>query len=303
MLQGLKERVDAALLEKVNIICSRVRHLDPVKPNILWLHDLWNDPEAAHLANPAERAKFAQLVFVSHYQMHTYNLGLGVPLGAGVVLQNAIEPIPLHQKPASPIRLIYHTTPHRGLEILVPCFEVLAKEYGSAVHLDVYSSFSIYGWPERDKQYHELFELCRRHPHITYHGFQPNHVIRAALQQAHIFAYPSIWPETSCIAAIEAMSAECEVVCPNYAALPETTANFAALYQFDEDINIHANRFVNVLGGVIHTYLTDFSSVKERLKIQKAYMDSVYNWTGRARQWTYLLESIVNRHYAQSKNT
>ena len=43
---------------------------------------------------------------------------------------------------------------------------------------------------------------------MTYHGFKPNDVVRKALSEAHIFAYPSIWVETSCISAIEAMSLE-----------------------------------------------------------------------------------------------
>jgi hypothetical protein len=45
MNKGLKDRVSSDLLEQFQIICSRVRELDD-KPRILWLHDLWNDPEA-----------------------------------------------------------------------------------------------------------------------------------------------------------------------------------------------------------------------------------------------------------------
>ena len=92
------------------------------------------------------------------------------------------------------------------------------------VHLDVFSSFNAYGWAERDEPYQELFDKIEAHPQMTYHGFKPNNIVRNALQKAHIFAYPSIWMETSCIALMEAMSAGLMCVHPNLAALPETAA-------------------------------------------------------------------------------
>ena len=45
MDRALKERVDNDLLEQFYIIKSRVRWVDPKRPNILWLHDTWDDPE------------------------------------------------------------------------------------------------------------------------------------------------------------------------------------------------------------------------------------------------------------------
>jgi glycosyltransferase involved in cell wall biosynthesis len=293
MLAELRQRVKPELLDQFNLICSRVRHIDPQKKNILWLHDLWNDPEASHLRDARSLGRFTKLVFVSHYQQYSYFAGLGVPYSAGVVMQNAIEPIPFHAKPATDdgrINLIYHTTPHRGLELLVPVFIELTREFPN-IHLDVFSSFNAYGWPDRDKPYQELFDICREHPQITYHGFQPNSVVREALQRAHIFAYPSIWVETSCIAAIEALSAGCEIVCPTLGALPETTANFARLYPWHENPNVHANLFLNLLANVIERYKPN----TPKQDIQRNYASIVYSWKHRAEQWnglfSYLLES------------
>jgi len=292
MYEGLMSRLPSHLTDRFNIICSRVRDVDSSKRNLLWLHDTWDDPESQHLKDKKSLDRFEKLIFVSHYQQSTYNLGLGVPYDKGIVLQNAIVPIEQHEKPQGTINIIYHTTPHRGLELLVPVCEFLAKQ-NLDFHLDVYSSFNIYGWPARDEPYLALFERIKNHPNMTYHGFQSNSVIREALKKAHIYAYPSIWPETSGISVIEAMSAGCNVICPTLAALPETCANFAVMYGWNEDNNKHANMFAGLLGMVIQEYRASFN--QERLKFQKAYFDSFYNWDMRARQWQDFLESLGDK--------
>ena len=293
MRNQLYSRVDPDLLDKFQIICSRVRWIDPKKPTILWCHDTWDDPESQHLKEEERRARFEKFVFVSNYQLSTYNLALQVPYAQSFVMQNAIEPIELKDKNQDQIKLIYHTTPHRGLNVAVAAIMELAKNYGDKIHFDVFSSFEAYGWKDRDKEFEDLFNNIREHPQMTYHGYQPNEKVREALQEAHIFAYPSIWPETSCIAAIEAMSAGCQVVCPNFAALPETTANFATMYQWSEDIQFHANVFANMLNAAIQNHYDE--NTQRKLLYQKNYTDNFYNWDLRANQWTGFLQGLSNQ--------
>ena len=120
MQKALHEQLPEDIRDKFQIIPSRVRSLDPDKIPVLWLHDLAEDPESEHLRNPSNRNKFKKLVFVSHWQFATYHKMLGIPYSESIVLKNAIVPIPNHTKPKDgPIRLIYHTTPHRGLDVLV----------------------------------------------------------------------------------------------------------------------------------------------------------------------------------------
>lgn len=291
MKYGLHQRLNPELRDKFNIICSRVRETSPDKHNILWLHDLAEDPEARHLSDPTSRARFDKLVFVSNWQMQAYNRVLGVPYADSVVLRNAINPIPVHDKPNDgTINLIYHTTPHRGLEILVPVFEELSKHFDN-IHLDVYSSFKIYGWEQRDEPYKQLFERIKAHPKMTYHGSVSNEEVRKALQKAHIYAYPSIWPETSCISAMEAMSAGVAVVAPNLAALPETLANLGIMYQWHEDKNRHANIFANTLASTIQMYNSD--GMKNRLQLGKVYADAFYSWEHRVKEWEAMLNQII----------
>lgn len=296
MAEVLEQRLNPELKEKFQFICSRVRdeQLDPTRPKILWLHDLAYDPEVQHLKDINSSKRFAKLVFVSNWQLYSYNLVLGVNYGQSVVLKNAIDPLPPAEKPNDgPLRLIYHTTPHRGLEILVPVFAKIYEELTKDIQLDVFSSFDLYGpgWESRNKQYQEIFDFCEKHPAINYHGYQPNDVVREALLKAHVFAYPSIWRETSCIAAIEALSAGCHVVCPNYAALPETCGGFAHMYEWHEDINKHAQTFAGWLVSAIEAVNDNRNS--ERQKFQKIWADMNYNWDNRILQWEGMLQHIL----------
>ena len=294
MQERLHKSIPEQLLNKFQIIPSRVRELDPDKKKILWLHDLPHDPESEHLKDPELRKRFSKIVAVSDWQMQMYNIISGVPYAESFVIKNAIDPIPVEKKEYNgTVNLIYHTTPHRGLEILIPVFEELSRIHDN-IHLDVYSSFSIYGWEERDKQYQQLFDRCRNHPKITYHGAVTNEEIRQALVKSHIFAYPSIWPETSCLAAIEAMSAMNLVVCPNFAALAETCSNFAMMYQFNENKNLHAVQFAHTLDIAIKTVIQNRGTTYPYLDFQKQYFDYFYSWDKRKGEWLALLNSLDN---------
>ena len=293
----MADRIESALKEiglddKIEVIHSRVREVDPDKKTIYVLHDTWRDPESQHLKREEEKSRFDKIVFVSNQQFQTFNYGLGVKYSESIIMKNAIDPIELPPcgKPKDKVNLIYHTTPHRGLELLVPAFEYLAEKYDN-IHLDVYSSFKIYGWDHRDKPFEPLFDRIKQHPQMTYHGYQPNDVVREALKRAHIFAYPNIWPETSCIAALEAMSAGCEVVCPNHEALPETTAGFALDYQYNENKEHHLNDFVYVLEHSINNIDSEYTQAK--LRTAKTIIDTQYNWEHRKLEWQHFFESLV----------
>lgn len=293
MQERLHSSIPADLLDKFQIIPSRVRELEPNKKHILWLHDLPQDPESSHLTESKSRERFDKIVCVSNWQMQLYNLLSGVPYNECTVIKNAIQPIEVGKKEYDgTVRLIYHTTPHRGLEILIPVFEELCEIYPN-LHLDVYSSFKIYGWEERDEMYKELFDRCKNNPKITYHGSVSNDEIREALAKSHIFAYPCIWPETACLALIEAMSAKNFCVYPNYAALPETGAGFGYVYPFKENKSAHAIQFAHTLSTAIDVVINQYEESQNYLEFQKMYFDYFYDWNRRKTEWVNLLESLA----------
>lgn len=241
MRERLISVVPSSLLDNYAIHFSRPRQVyDDVK-NIFYAHDLAGDPENKILLNDGWKI-FDKFVFVSYWQRDQYMMVYGIPYSKCTVIENAIETeFEYTARPSDgPIRFVYHTTPHRGLELLYPIFDGLSKEFDN-IHLDVFSSFEIYGWKERDNQYQKLFELLKNHPKITYHGTKSNEDVIATLKKSHIFLYPSIWQETSCIAMIEAIRCGCLVIHPNLAALPETASNVTVMYDFNENHSIHAN--------------------------------------------------------------
>lgn len=290
---GLEARSELARSEEFQIIPSRVRELKEDKIRVLWLHDLPGDPESEHLHNGGHE-KFHVIVCVSNWQMQQYASYYRIPWSKFIVIENAIQPIPssLINKPTDKIKIIYHTTPHRGLELVVPVFELLAEKYDN-IELDVFSSFNIYGWPGRDEPYREIFDRCINHPRIHYHGTVPNEQVREALGKAHIFAYPSIWAETSCISLMEAMSAECICLHPNYAALYETAGGTTFMYQFHEDPNAHAQIFMSNLDNIISK--VDHAALKRLTTLQSGYANLRYTWDRIVPVWEDLLRSLLER--------
>lgn len=219
---------------------------------------------------------------------------MGVPHDdSAIVLETAIDPIAFEPKPKDEVRLVYTSTPQRGLELLVPVFIELCKKHDNIV-LDVFSSFNIYGWAESDKPFEKLFEMCRDHPKINYHGAQPNEVVRETLKKAHILAYPSIWMECNSRSVIEGMSAGMLCVHPNLAGLPDTSGGMNFMYQWDSDKQKHAQKFYTALNNAIEIVHTE--DIGNYLRLVKMYADSRYNWTKVASQWQDLLMELKQRY-------
>jgi UDP-glucose:(glucosyl)LPS alpha-1,2-glucosyltransferase len=76
------------------------------------------------------------------------------------------------------------------------------------IELDVYSSTQIYGdafKEHNDSMYQGLYDQAKQLSNVNYIGYASNQDIINKLHTYHIFAYPNIWEETSCMSAIEAL--------------------------------------------------------------------------------------------------
>lgn len=294
------------LLDFFDFYPSRVRDYDSNRPSVLILNDLCDDPESAHLVNGGWK-NFDLIVFVSNWQFQQYQKKFNLDGSNCIVIPNGIEQIDqeallnvnMHGKWQGynkQVKLIYHTTPHRGLEILVPAFIQLYDEVFQPnnidVVLDVYSSFGVYGWADRDEQYKELFETCKNHPAINYHGAVSNEVVRDALSNAHIFTYPNIWCETSCLSLIEAMQARCICIHPNYGALIETSCGLTDQYVYKTDTQEHLEYFKAKLEKSVRAVHENWDQSYINVEPAANIANQLYSFDKIGPKWREVLSSL-----------
>jgi len=303
LTQKLVEIIPQEILKEFQIISSSVRsELDESKIRIFWAHDLPTDTSSAFLSDKATHESFHKFVFVSNWQMQAYMNTFNLPWSKCCVMKNAIDPFTeecVKPDPKEELRLIYTSTPQRGLHILVPAVAHLAKQYPH-IHLDVFSSFKIYGRDDDDAAYTELYQQIEEHPNMTYHGFQPNDVVREHVAKAHMFVYPSIWAETSCMSLMEAMAAGCICVHSNYGALFETAANWTQMYQTNENVNQHAGTLVKLCETMIENINDE--GIQSRLPAQSNYANIFYGWPARRYEWEGLLRNLINAYPPEERS-
>ncbi len=261
--------------------------LEKNKINILWMQHFVNQAEAKNIGSKDYVDKLDYLVFNSNWNFEKYQYKFKIPEHKSLVIKNAIEKISAHKKPEDKINLIYHTTPWRGLVQLLNVFENLNLKN---VELNVCSSTIIYGKKFNTilgKEYESIFDRCKNMKNVNYLGFVENKKIIELLKKTHIYSLPSIWPETSCISAIESMAAGCEVVTTNLGALYETCAPFGTLVSFDSNLKNLENKYAVTLSNSIESYWSD--EVQKKLKLQNEVINSTYSWEVRSIEWKNFL--------------
>lgn len=278
--------------DKFNIILNKFKQkdtIDPNKQNVYWCEDNESDP----LYDTINRDDI--FVFVTEYQKNNFIKYYDIDPLKCHVIKNAIIPIEKHTKKNDICRLIYMSTPNRGLDILVTVFEKLIpifQKNNIPIHLDIYSSFKIYGRSDLDNSqyFKNLYQRIITHENMTYHGSVPNDEIREALKKSHIFVYPSTYKETSCLCLIEAMSAGCVCVHSSLGALADTSNGLTHMYDFSVNNVEHCSRFAESL-------LSAISSIKsESREKQIDYIEKEHNIENVREQWTNLL-NYYSKHY------
>ncbi len=288
----LLKYVPEDMFKGINLILNNTdpKLIDPNRKNILWLHHFVNMSEVQNIKSKDYFDKIDYFIFNSHWNYEKYRYKFNIPESQSVVLPNAIEEIDNKKKPTGKINLIYHTTPWRGLEVLLNVFEKLNFK---DVNLNVCSSTIIYGknfFEISDKKYEKIYQRCRDMKNVNYLGYQKHNELLKLLQKTHIFAYPSCWIETSCISALEAMAAGCQVVTSNLGALYETCSPFGKLVHFNQNLNIFEKSYEIELSNSIKNYWSVEN--QKKLENQSQVINQNYNWKNRSNEWIEFLKKF-----------
>jgi UDP-glucose:(glucosyl)LPS alpha-1,2-glucosyltransferase len=285
------------LLDKVQITTS-VPEKEPLaddKINILWQKNSYDQPNIAPwFQDKTNHKKYDWYVFNSHWNYEKYRMMFDVPTEKCHVIKNGVTSFPKRCKytKGDTIRIIHQNTPWRGLNVLLGAMQYLKDEN---IELDVYSSTEIYGkdFHEQNKdQYTELYEQAKKLPNVNYIGYRPNDFILQKLSHYHLYVYPSIWEETSCISLLECMAAGLYCVVTNFGALYETGSEFPAYVTYDKNYKKLAEVFAHGIKASVNTLHEP--EIQKHLDRQQEFVKEYYNWDKKAMEWNFFLKGITN---------
>lgn len=280
---------------------------------ILWTQHDYDQPLVQELRNEAERNAYDFFFMVSEWQKEKFIQEFLLPSEKTLVFRNAIgknfenlldaqSPL-LKQKSKSAI-LFYTSTPARGLNLLLDIFPEIYRAFPDT-KLKIYSSMKVYQVPktEDELKYGKLYERCRKMPGVEYIGSLPQQQLAQELKEATILAYPNTFPETSCIAVMEAMASSCYVITSELGALPETTAGFGKLISFENGIEFYKTKFIEATLDILRKFKAgQVQEIEAVLLAQTKFVNNNYHWTKRAEEWSLKLYELMGEKLGQSEN-
>jgi len=280
MLLGLEEKVFPHVpeLKEWNwIIAPGTINLRSDGKNIAYVHLGEFEGNLSWLQNPL----VAYIVFVSYYQYQRFiERYPGIDTSKCHVLKNAIDPIIFPEKDySSKIKLVFHSEPYRGLDRLLLALSLLKDLTDIELHVFGDLNTTVVDWKIEFQDH--IKKMCENDDRVILHGRKSNEEVREFLEEAHMFAYPCTWRETSCISLIEAMSAGLYCITNSFSVLPETGMGFTKMYPFLEDSEKEAQQMANEI-----RYGVDLlKSGKFNPDTQIPFVNKEYSWNSRIKEW------------------
>jgi glycosyltransferase involved in cell wall biosynthesis len=145
----------------------------------------------------------------------------------GVDLAAIGTPLPLEER--DPNKLIWTSNPDRGLAIAAHILQDIRKRWPK-MELHVYGRASVYGWhPEAEAPFLPRDQDTQG---IVLHESLPRHKLYEELKTSWAMFYPTHWPETFCMASLEAQACGTPVIASPFGALSETVKGGVLTYDF-----------------------------------------------------------------------
>jgi glycosyltransferase involved in cell wall biosynthesis len=294
-LDYLRKYVNKELLNKVQITTS-IPEKDKLvidKPNILWVHNSYDQANVyPWFKNSLNHGKYDWYIFNSHWTFEKFRMMFNIPTELCIVIKNGFDDdliVKQEFNKKDKIRLIYTSTPWRGLDVLLNAMEKIKTD---RVELDVYSSTQIYGdafKEHTDKQFIELYDKAKSMKNVNYKGYMHHKELMKILHTYDCYVHPSTFEETFCVAAMESLAAGLVTVTTDLGALPETCAEFPIYVPYRTDKKLLANQFA----AVIQTLPTVINTLNpDKMKFQMQYYRQFYHWSVIKNYWEKFLNGI-----------
>jgi len=296
-MEMLHKHVPKELLDQVQI-CTSIPGkvpIDPNKVNILWQKNSYDQPNLQEFFGNKERHKeYDWYVFNSHWNYEKFRYFFDIPSDRSVVIKNGIDSFPQRKvyKKGEPIKLIHHCTPWRGLNVLLRAMQEIDDPN---ITLDVYSSTQVYGDAFKkvnDEQFKPLYEQAKQLPNVNYIGYETNEYIKANMNKYDMFVYPSVFEETFCVSALEALAAGVHVITNNYGALYETCAEWPTYVNYTDNYErmaIDTSWAIKMAAKYLHE---DY--IQDHLEEQQKFYKRFYNWDKKGFEWKSFLQGAIN---------
>jgi glycosyltransferase involved in cell wall biosynthesis len=299
-LAYLKKYANQGILDSVQITTSipEKEPLDPIRANILWLKNSYDQPNLAPwFQNKENHSKYDWYVFNSHWSYEKYRMFFGIPEDKCTVIKNGIDYEELQLKtdftPKKKLKMCYISTPWRGLEVALAAMDSL-KDRDPDITLDVYSSTIIYGKQfhnHNDKEYLDLYQKAKDLPNVNYMGYCDHKTLMGKLKEYDVNCFPSIWEETFCISAMESLAAGQLLITTDLGALFETCAEFPIYIPFTRDKAKLAQQVAECCVEAKKILQNDLTNV---FKFQQEYYKRFYDWRNTAKNWESFLRGVIH---------
>lgn len=189
------------------------------KFTMVWMHDVPNNPDFTE-----ERVdKVNKIAVLSEFHKSLLRLDKGgvfeeMPASKLFLTANGIAPVAINKKwKRDPYRMIYSSSPDRGLVHLLNMWPEIIKEVPEA-NLHIFYGFNVFdaihGNAPGKKKYKDQMVALMKQPGVTYHGRVGSKELHKEQAMSAIWAYPTHFDEISCITGMEAQA---------YGAIPVTT--------------------------------------------------------------------------------
>jgi len=262
----------------------------------VWLHDV---PKDGWFTEPEELKSFDKLIVLSKF--HKGLIPKGVPENKILVSSNGINTkdfSPDEKVERNPHRVIYGSSYDRGLIYLLAMWPEVRKEIPDAELHVFYGMKNMEIVAKENPFYKKLntdLKALLAQTGVTDHGRVGHKELALEYMKSGVWAYPSDFPEISCITAMKAQEAGAVPVVTSYAALQETV-KVGVVIPGKADAPEVRKDFQDSLIAILKE-----TAEQERIRAKLLKNKGIFSWSKVAQQWISEVKKEEDRWFIEDR--